>query len=136
MKLTQVPNLRIEDFPVEQQSWLGQLFIQLNPFIQTINQIFDKNIEYTTNIKSVSKDYTITSFAPFSFTWPYSDVTPISLSIVKALKGTGNTPTILLAAWSFDATNLSINVARMAEVNDASVSSLSGRYQFTIRVTV
>lgn len=135
MKLNQIPNLRTEDFPSE-QSWISKLFIQLNPFIQSVNQVFDKNVDYSFNIKSVSRDYDISSFASFSFTWPYSDAVPIALSVVKAVKGATQTPTILMAAWSYDQTQKLITVSRMVELNAASVSELSGRYQFTVRVTV
>lgn len=135
MKLTQVPNFRVEDFSSE-QSWIGRLFIQLNPFIQTINQIFDQNIDYSTNIKSVSKSYTITSFQAFNFTWPFSGTTPIDLRIVKASKGSTQDATILQAAWSFDSTNNLITISRLVEITDSAVVQISGQYQFTIRVTV
>lgn len=135
MKLNQVPNFRVEDF-IGQQEWIGRLFIQLNPFVQSINQIIDKNLDYTYNIKSVTRSYDITSFTAFSFTWPYSDAAPIDLRIVKAQKGSTLTPTILQAAWEYDPTNQLISVTRMTEINESSVSALSGRYKFTIRVTV
>ncbi len=135
MKLNQIPNFRVEDFPSE-QSWIGRFFIQLNPFIQSVNQIFDKNIEFDTNIKSIKKDFDLTVFSSLSFTWPYAPTEPVSLEVVKAKKGNTLTPTILLCAWSYDASNSLITVSRMVEVGDAAVSALSGRYQFTIRATV
>lgn len=135
MKLNQVPNLRVEDFST-QQSWIGKLFIQLNPLIQTLNQIFDQNIDYSTNIKSMTRDYNITAFQAFSFTWAFQGTTPIDLRIVKALKGTSQTPTILQAAWSYNATQNLITVSRMVELTASAVAQLSGQYQFTIRVTV
>ncbi len=136
MKLTQVPNFRVEDFS-GQQEWIGRLFIQLNPFVQAVNQLFSGNVDYGTNIKSVTRPYDITTFQSFSFTWPYKDFAPVDLRVVKALKGTTQTPTILEAAWSYDATNTLITVTRMVEITDTpSVAALSGRYQFTLRVTV
>jgi hypothetical protein len=117
MKLSQVPNFRVEDFQSE-QSWIGRLFINLNPFIQ------------------VTKDYDITSFQEFSFSWPFANVTPVDLRIVKAAKGTSLTPAILLAAWEYSATNSTISVTQMVEVTSSGSQALSGRYQFSVRVTV
>lgn len=135
MKLSNLPNLRTEDFPGE-QAWISKLFIQLNPFFQSINQVLDSNIDFSVNIKSVTRTYDITTFAPFSFSWPFSDGTPIDLRVIKAVKGSVQTPTILVAAWQYDATNKLITVSRMSEINATSVGELSGRYQFSIRATV
>jgi hypothetical protein len=135
MKLSQVPNFRVEDFQSE-QSWIGRLFINLNPFIQAVNQVFENNVDFSTNIKSVTKDYDITSFQEFSFSWPFANVTPVDLRIVKAAKGTSLTPAILLAAWEYSATNSTISVTQMVEVTSSGSQALSGRYQFSVRVTV
>lgn len=135
MKLTQVPNLRVEDFPSEQE-WIGRLFIQLNPFIQSLNQIFLNNIEFSNNIKSVTREYSISSFQEFSFQWPYKDAAPVDVRVVKGFKGSTLTPTILLAAWDYSASTSQITISRMVEVNSTSVSELSGQYKFSIRATV
>lgn len=136
MKLNQLPNFRVEDFQSE-QSWIGRLFTQLNPFVQSVNQVFDNNVDFTSNIKSVTRDYTIaSSFQAFSFQWPYIDASPSILQVIQASKGSQLTPTILMASWSYDATDTLITVNRMIELMDTGVSTLSGRYQFKIRVTV
>ena len=135
MKLSQIPNFRVEDFATE-QTWIGKLFIQLNPFIQDINTILSGNIDFLINIKSVTKTYDITAFQPFSFQWPFTNSIPTDLRVIKALKGSDLTPTILQAAWAFDSTSQIINVTRMVELTDSAVLALSGRFQFTIRVTV
>lgn len=135
MKLNQLPNLRTEDFPSE-QSWISKLFTQLNPFIQSVNLVLDNNIDYSTNIKSITRDYTITTFQSFSFQWTFTDSQPIDLRIVQAYKGTQLTPTILLPAWSYDATNRVVTVSQLVEVTSAGVAALSGRYQFKVRASV
>lgn len=135
MQFTQVPNLRVEDFDSE-KTWIGRLFIQLNPFIQSVNQMFNQNIDFTNNIKSMSRDFTISTFQPLSFTWSYQGTTPIDLRVVKATKGSSQTPTILQAAWSYSATTNTITVNRIVELTDTAVITLSGQYNFTIRVTV
>jgi hypothetical protein len=137
MKLNQLPNFRVEDFP-GQQSWIGKLFVQLNPFVQAVNQVFDRNINYSDNVKSIVRTYTqnITAFQQFDFEWPFSDELPAQLCVTSAYKGTTLTPVILLVAWKYDATNKLIQVTRMIEVTDSGIAALSGRYQYTIRVTV
>lgn len=137
MKLNQLPNFRVEDFESE-RSWIGRLFTQLNPFIQAVNQVFENNIDFSTNIKSTTRQYTmnVTQFQAFNFQWPYIDQPPGDLRVTQALKGTQLTPTILLPAWSYDATNTLIQVTRMVEVTDSAVVTMSGRYQFSIRVNV
>jgi len=136
MKLNQVPNFRVEDFQSE-QTWIGRLFIQLNPFVQAVNQVLNGNVDFGSNLKSVTRSYDITTFQEFSIQWPYMDNPPVDLRIVKALKGTTQTPTILLVAWEYDLANTLITVNRIVEITDTpAVASLSGRYQFTIRATV
>lgn len=134
MKLNQLPNFRVEDFASE-QSWIGKLFVQLNPFVQAVNNVLDNNVDFSSNIKSIARQYTIFSFQPFNFQWTY-DTEPGDLRVTKAAKGTQLTPTILLPAWSYDATEKLIQVTQMLEVSASGVAELSGRYQFTIRVTV
>lgn len=135
MKLTIIPNFRVEDYDTE-QSWIGKLFIQLNPFIQSVNQIFDTNVDFTTNIKSVTRSYAVTGFQAISFQWPYKDQAPADLRVIQATQGTQQTPTILLAAWSYDAAQLTVSVKSILEVTGAGVSPLSGKYQFQIRASV
>lgn len=135
MKLNQNPNLRVEDFPSE-QSWIGKLFTQLNPFITAVNQVFDSNIDFVSNIKAVTKDYSITSFQSFGLQWPYKESPPNELKITKATKGSQFTPTILLPVWSYDATNAVITVSNLFEISGEGVSALSGRYSFTLRANV
>jgi hypothetical protein len=135
VRLNQVPNLRGEDFPTE-LSWIQKLFIQLNPFIQSVNQVFDNGIDFSTNIKSVTTSYAISTFQPFSLSWPYGDPDPIDLRVVRASKGSQQTPTILLPAWSYDATQKTIKVSKLLEVTDTGVTPLKGSYQFIIRVSV
>lgn len=138
MKLNQIPNFRVEDFPTEIE-WINLLFVQLNPFIQAVNQVLSQNVDFAANIRSVSQSYdqTYVAFQPFSFQWKYPDFPPVDLRVTRAAKGSTLTPTILLAAWEYDATEGVINVSRMVEVTSGlELASLSGRYQFTIRVTV
>jgi hypothetical protein len=137
MKLNQLPNFRVEDFESE-RAWIGRLFTQLNPFVQAVAQVFEKNIDFSTNIKSLTRSYTlnVVQFQAFNFQWPFLDQQPGDLKVTQALKGTLLTPTILLAAWSYDATNSLIQVMRMVEVTDSGISAMSGRYQFSIRVNV
>lgn len=135
MKINQVPNFRVEDFPSE-QSWIGRMFIQLNPLIQSINQILDENIDFSTNIKAVTRDYSITTFQPFNFTWGFPGFTPVDLRVIQANKGSTQTPTILQAAWSYNSTTQLISVTRMVEITESAVAQLSGSYQFKVRVTV
>lgn len=135
MRLNQFPNFRVEDFPAE-QAWIGRLFTQLNPFVQAVNQVFDLNIDFNSNIKTVTKEYTITSFQTFSIQWPFRNNSPADLRVIKAQKGTQLTACILLPAWSYDATNALITVNNLVEVGNSGMSSLSGTYKFTIRASI
>lgn len=136
MRLSQVPNLRVEDFASE-QSWIGRLFVQLNPFIQSVNQVFLNNVDYATNIKSVTKDFVVNAFQPFSFQWPFPETIPNDLRVIKAFRGTSQTPTILLASWDFNTTTSVVSVSRIVEVTESlTIAELDARYQFSIRVTV
>jgi hypothetical protein len=61
------------------------------------------SIDFTSNIKSVTQDYTITSFQEIRFQWSSKDNPPVDLRIVQATKGTQQTPVVLLPAWKYDA---------------------------------
>lgn len=135
MKLNQVPNLRVEDFPT-QKEWIGKLFILLNSFIQAVNQVLSTQVDFTANIRSVSKTYSITSFQSFSFQWPYKDTPPVTLQVISSTKGSDKAATLLFAAWSYDSSETAITVSRISEMNASSVSELSGTYDFTIRATI
>ena len=135
MKLNQLPNLRVEDFP-SQQDWIGRLFTILNPFIQAVNQVFDQGIDFSTNIKAVTREYSINNFQSFSLSWPYSNQPPADLRVIKAQKGTQLSACILLPAWSYDSTRSLITVSSLVEVSTTGVASLSGTYKFKIRASV
>jgi hypothetical protein len=135
MKLNQLPNFRVEDFQSE-QSWIGRLFTQLNPFVQAVNQVFDNNLDFATNLKSVTSLYNISSFQTFSLQWPYPNNPPADLRVIQAAKGSALTPCILLPSWSYDSTKYTVTVNNMVEVSTSGVSALSGNYRFTIRVTI
>jgi hypothetical protein len=135
MKLNHSLNLRAEDFPTE-QGWIGRFFNQINPFIAILNQIFDSNIDFATNIKSVTRDYTISTFQAFQIQWPYKDVPPVEVRITKALKGTQLSPAILLPAWNYDAATNAISIKQILEITEAGISNLSGKYTFTLRASI
>lgn len=135
MKLNQSPTFRVEDYPSE-STWISKLFVNINPFISAVNQVFDQNVDFSTNIKSVTKDYQISTFQEFSFTWPFDKTTPADLRVIKSVKGSLQTPVILMASWEFDKNTNLITVTSMVEIGASSVSPLSGTYSFTIRATI
>lgn len=134
MKLNQMPNLRTEDFPGE-QSWTGRLFTQLNPFIAAVNQTFD-NIDFSTNIHSITRDYSITTFQPFKLAWTYKDTPPMDVRIIKSTKGTDLSACLLFCTWKYDATTLVIDISKLYEATDSGLIPVSGTYSFTLRATV
>lgn len=134
-KLYQVPSLRVEDFPTENK-WIDRLFIQLNPFFSSLSQVITQNVDFSNNIPAVTKSYSITSFSSFSFKWTFSGYDPVDVRVISATKGSSQTPTILLCAWSYSKTTASITISRIAEVLNGSVSDINGTYSFTIRATI
>lgn len=136
MLVTSPTQLRVEDFPTE-QSWIGRLFVQLNPYFASVNQVVNGFIDYSSNISAFTQSYTITSFQAFSFQWPtqFSNP-PQDLRIMQASKGTQQTPTILLPAWSYDSSLKKVSIANILELTSSGPQALSGSYQFTLRATV
>lgn len=135
MKFNQNPVFRTEDFP-GQQDWISKLFIQINPLVQLLNQIFDNNISFGDNIRSVTRSYSISTFQAFGILWPYQNFPPVDLRIMSANKGTGQTPTVLLPYWSYNPSTQVISISNILEVTTTGISALSGAYNFTIRATV
>ena len=136
MKLNQSTNLRVEDFP-DQKEWVGRLFVILNAFMGSIEQIIDQNIDYTTNIKAVTKEYDSSSLTvPIKFSWPYPGFPPVELRIAKAMSGT--TATVLMPAWEYNASTQEISITALYELSTTATTAIAvgTRYRFTVRVSV
>lgn len=135
MKLTQKPLFRAEDFPGWKDS--QRLFNALNPFITNLNQILDNNIDYTSNIRSVTRYFSQTGITlPLTFSWPYNGFQPQSLDIVKAK--VDGVAACLQAAWDFNASENSISISAVYQLGTTSNTAISETsvYEFTVRVTV
>lgn len=135
-KLNQPTNLRAEDFP-EQNSWIGRLFVVLNAFIQSVQSVLDNNIDFFTNIRSVTKDFDTTSLTfPITFQWPFTQVKPLALTVLSATSDTASI--CLIPAWSYDSSNNQITVRYLTEVSASGVSAVTTgrRYKFSLRATV
>lgn len=136
MKLNDTTNLRAEDYP-DQSKWIGRLFVVLNSLITNLQQIFDGNIDYTTNIRSVLRSYDTSQLTyPLTFQWPHKAFQPVDLQVCKASED--GTPVSLLPAWDYDASTQLITVSELTLFSGGSATSttLGNRYRFTIRVTV
>lgn len=135
-KLNQTTNLRVEDFP-EQASWIGRLFVTLNQFIQSVQNIFDYNIDFATNIRSVTREFDTTSITfPITFQWTFTQVKPQALTVLNAMAGTS--ATCLVPAWSYDSSTSLITVSYLTEFSTSGVSAPTQgtRYKFSLRATV
>ena len=135
MRLTQGLNLRAEDFPEFKEA--ESLFRALNPFFTDVGNIFDHNIDYTANIKSVTKDYVSTGVQlPIVFEWPFPKFAPAQLSVISAR--VNNTPSILLAAWEYNASTFEVSISKLFEVTAAgnAAPSNANRYAYIVRVTI
>ena len=135
MKLTQKPVFRVEDFPTLKEA--QKLFSTLNPLITNLNQIFDNNIDFATNIRSVTKNfYQIGITLPTSFTWSHAGFTPQSLQIVKAKVDT--IPCAMQAAWDFNASTSLITISAVYILGSSTNTAISATsvYEFTVRVTI
>ena len=132
--LNQQPKLRVEDFKAD-QIWLGKLFNNLNPFIEAVFNIINGNIDFSTNINSITNVYNINNFQVFNISWPFNN-TPQDLRIIQALKGSTQTPTLLMAAWSYDQSSKSISVTNLLEVTSSGNIPVTSLMRFTLRVTV
>ncbi len=137
MRLFNQVVFRTEDYPSEQK-WIPKFFTQLQPFLTSVATIINGNIDFATNIRSVTQNYNlnIVSFQPFSFQWGYKDVVPNQVQVIQASKGTGQTPCVLLCAWSYSFSTGAITINSMVEVSTTGVSALSGKYLFNVRATV
>lgn len=136
MKLSQATNLRVEDYP-DQATWIGRLFNVLNPFITTSQQIFDNNVDFATNIRSVTKDFDTSQISfPINFDWGFSQADPVQVLVTKGVMGVS--PVVLLPAWSFDASTRQVSISNIVMVSSTGVSALTTgtRYKFTVRATV
>ncbi len=136
MNLTQKVTLRVEDFPDEQRGWLRSLFSQLNPLFSSIDQILNQNIDFSTNIPSVTQSYSIDSFQTFSIKWAFTGYKPAFLSVSNSYNVATQSPTILLPAWSYDPGSSLITVSNMLEATTAGNVALTGKYTFNVRVSV
>lgn len=136
MKLDQPTNLRVEDYP-DQAQWIGRLFNVLNPFIRSVQRVFDNNVDFSTNLRSVTRSFEGTSFTfPLRFSWPFSEARPAQLTVLAATAGTSEVA--LIPAWSYDASASEVVLAGLYVASSTGVASLTSgvNYKFGIRVTV
>jgi hypothetical protein len=136
VKITQTTNLRVEDYP-DQSKWIGRLFTVLNALISELQTILDQNIDFSTNIRSLTRSYDTTAIQlPISFEWPYSAATPIEVRICKAMRG--NDAIALIPAWDYNASTRSVSISSLHQVVDGELSAVTvgPRYRFTVRATV
>lgn len=135
MKLSQFINLRAEDYPNLQDG--PRLFSVLNPLFTQLKQIFDSNIDFDSNIRSVTVPFNQTGIAlPMSFAWPYTQFTPRELVVLQAT--VSGTDAVLLPAWHYDASTSQIVVTSLFHVtaNSTALVGNSSVYKFQIRVSV
>jgi len=135
-KIDQPINLRVEDFQ-EQSKWIGRLFVTLQSFFTQVQRVLDNNIDYSTNIRSVTRAYDTSGITfPIRFEWPHPQAEPASLMVIKAMSGTDATS--FIPAWSFNASNREISIESMTELNQgaASAPTTGTRYRFTVRATI
>ncbi len=133
MRLNQKPVLRGEDF--KDQGWIGKLFTQLTPYFEALNNLINGQIDFQDNIAAITVSYTISTFQQFSILWTFNSA-PNSCQIIKALKGSLNTPCILMLSWSYDSTTKSVTISNILEMTSSGNFALNGSYQFTVRVSV
>lgn len=131
----QNPSLRVQDFPTE-SSWITTLFNQLNPFFLSMYTVLNNGVDFKTNINCVDTQYSISGFQPFSIKWPFTAAPPTTLMVSVGYNTTVGAPTMLLAAWSYNSSTNSVNVTSMLEVTDKGNVALTGKYTFSIRVSV
>ncbi len=135
MKLSQFINLRAEDYPGFKEG--PRLFSVLNPLFVQLRQIFDGNVEFESNIKSILKSFNSTGVTlPVTFAWPYPLVTPQILQITQAT--VNGTPAILLPAWSYDSSTYQISITSLVQITTSGTFGVSSSsvYKFNVRVSV
>lgn len=136
MKINQTTNLRVEDYS-DQGQWIGRLFTVLNAFFTEVQNILDQNVDYSTNIRSITREFDTTGLVvPINFSWPFTQAAPASLSIAKAMSGT--TAIALIPAWDYNASTKTVSITALYQVVGGVLSAVTNgpRYRFTVRVTV
>lgn len=137
MKINQSPNLRVEDYPT-QAEWIGKFFTSINSFITNVTEVINGQIDFASNISTITKVYNVDGFVPFDLLWNFSSP-PVSVSIVQAKGGTNLTATILLCSWTYNFSTKIISISRISEITPTGLVELdskSGKYQFTLRASI
>lgn len=136
MKISPLSQLRVEDFPKEQQKWLPQLFGPLNEFLTSVTSALQQQLDFKSNTLGQEQN--------FSFTWSSSATnlplkfaitmsgTPASLVVCQATEN--KVPVMLLVAWQ--SLSGSIQITDIAKVSSGVVSSLVSGRAYTLRVRV
>lgn len=85
-----------EDFP-EQKEWIGKLFYPLNLILTTLSAALSNGITLAANVYAQVSTQSVSGASPtVSFTYKYSPMQPIGISIVNLVQT--NTAAITLAA--------------------------------------
>lgn len=136
MKITPLAQLRVEDFPKDEQKWLPQLFQPLNQFLTTVTTALQQNLAFNDNTlgQEMNAAFVWTSSAvnlPMKFKLTMKGI-PGSLIVSQATEN--KTPVILLVAWQL--LSGTVQITDIAKVSSGVVSSLVSGASYTLRVRV
>lgn len=143
MLIPPLNQLRVEDFPKDQQQWLAKLLLPLNQFLTATTRALNGQLTFTDNFVSQRKTL---SFVYTSTTLPLSISTTVSnpqdVRVISATVGatTGvsasGTPTAVVCTWQLTNTN-TISITALHTISNGTVAALvSGTsYSLTFQIT-
>jgi len=136
MKIFPLSQLRVEDFPKEQQKWLPLLFGQLNQYLTSFATALQQNLDFLNNFlgQQANLSFTWVSAAktlPMKFQITMTG-TPLKLVVCQALEN--KVPVILHVAWQN--LNGNINITDIARVSNGVISTpvVGAAYTLCVRI--
>lgn len=136
MRINPISQLRVEDFPKEEQTWLPLLFGSLNQFLTSVTQALQQRLDFLNNTLGQQQEFAF-AFAGAAASLPLKfavtiTAAPLSLTVCQATEN--RTPVILLAAWTY--VNGQVQITDLAKIVSGVVSPLISGASYTLRVRI
>lgn len=128
-----VKDIRVEAFPSDQQSWIGQLLTPLNLFMLLTSKALESGLTFRENFQGQEflMDFTMQGVSDFPKTFRNNlSVKPVSVQTVSALEDF--LPVIVNFSWQMTPDN-QVQIADIVKLTGSGVTPLSTGKRYQIR---
>lgn len=126
--------IRVEDFPKEEQGWIGRLLFPLNQFLLSATSAINGNITFGDNIPSQTQTFNFvyggTSNFPMAFAWNLAD-RPAEIRLASITENSSAVSAVI--SWSYSNGLVSLGSVVKLTTSGASALTVGSTYNIVLR---